>query len=162
MSDEHKDLYYHASFHEDHYDVIDETGAYNSQKPLYSIAGSSTYGSSHGQSKPVEVGDLGGGGNSTENPVTPNSSVSFSSSEAGGEEDSGKVKKESPPKGSEQDGGECSKKEGKTKKKGEKKQREPRFAFMTKSEVDHLEDGYRWRKYGQKAVKNSPIQGIAL
>lgn len=27
---------------------------------------------------------------------------------------------------------------------------------MTKSEVDHLDDGYRWRKYGQKAVKNSP------
>lgn len=22
--------------------------------------------------------------------------------------------------------------------------------------MDHLEDGYRWRKYGQKAVKNSP------
>lgn len=37
-----------------------------------------------------------------------------------------------------------------------KKEQEPRFAFMTKSEVDHLEDGYRWRKYGQKAVKNSP------
>jgi hypothetical protein len=36
-----------------------------------------------------------------------------------------------------------------------KREREPRFAFMTKSEVDHLEDGYRWRKYGQKAVKNS-------
>ena len=45
---------------------------------------------------------------------------------------------------------------GKGKKKGDKKQKEPRFAFMTKSEVDHLEDGYRWRKYGQKAVKNSP------
>lgn len=28
---------------------------------------------------------------------------------------------------------------------------------MTKSEIDHLEDGYRWRKYGQKAVKNSPF-----
>jgi len=28
---------------------------------------------------------------------------------------------------------------------------------MTKSDVDHLEDGYRWRKYGQKAVKNSPF-----
>ncbi|MBA0556304.1 hypothetical protein Golob_026417 [Gossypium lobatum] len=28
---------------------------------------------------------------------------------------------------------------------------------MTKSEVEHLEDGYRWRKYGQKAVKNSPF-----
>lgn len=33
--------------------------------------------------------------------------------------------------------------------------RQPRFAFMTKSEIDHLEDGYRWRKYGQKAVKNN-------
>ncbi|WOL15977.1 hypothetical protein Cni_G24759 [Canna indica] len=42
------------------------------------------------------------------------------------------------------------------KKKGQKRQREPRFAFKTRSEVDHLEDGYRWRKYGQKAVKNSP------
>ncbi|KAJ6811322.1 putative WRKY transcription factor 48 [Iris pallida] len=44
-----------------------------------------------------------------------------------------------------------------TKKKGQKRPREPRVAFMTKSEVDHLEDGYRWRKYGQKAVKNSPF-----
>ncbi|CAN6209130.1 unnamed protein product [Urochloa humidicola] len=38
-----------------------------------------------------------------------------------------------------------------------KRARQPRFAFMTKSNVDHLEDGYRWRKYGQKAVKNSPF-----
>ncbi|XP_028753609.1 probable WRKY transcription factor 48 [Neltuma alba] len=45
----------------------------------------------------------------------------------------------------------------KPKKKKQKKEREPRFAFMTKSEVDHLDDGYRWRKYGQKAVKNSPF-----
>lgn len=42
-------------------------------------------------------------------------------------------------------------------KKGQKRTRQPRFAFMTKSEIDHLEDGYRWRKYGQKAVKNSPF-----
>ncbi|XP_024988391.1 probable WRKY transcription factor 57 [Cynara cardunculus var. scolymus] len=46
---------------------------------------------------------------------------------------------------------------GKAKKKGPKRIRQPRFAFMTKSEIDHLEDGYRWRKYGQKAVKNSPF-----
>nr|AKA27902.1 WRKY protein [Salvia miltiorrhiza] len=46
---------------------------------------------------------------------------------------------------------------GKAKKKGQKRIRQPRFAFVTKSEVDHLEDGYRWRKYGQKAVKNSPF-----
>ncbi|CAM0905197.1 unnamed protein product [Alopecurus aequalis] len=41
--------------------------------------------------------------------------------------------------------------------KGQKRARQPRFAFMTKTEIDHLEDGYRWRKYGQKAVKNSPF-----
>ncbi|KAJ4826637.1 hypothetical protein Tsubulata_002243 [Turnera subulata] len=106
--------------------------------------------------KPMELGDLGGGNNSTETPATPNSSLSFSSSEAGGEDDRGKTKKEGQCKEPE-DGGECSdKKANKAKKKAEKRQREPRFAFMTKSEVDHLEDGYRWRKYGQKAVKNSP------
>ncbi|XP_052155083.1 probable WRKY transcription factor 24 [Oryza glaberrima] len=33
--------------------------------------------------------------------------------------------------------------------------RTPRFAFHTRSENDILDDGYRWRKYGQKAVKNS-------
>ncbi|KAJ0982033.1 hypothetical protein J5N97_010288 [Dioscorea zingiberensis] len=42
-------------------------------------------------------------------------------------------------------------------KKGQKRTRQPRVAFMTKSDIDHLEDGYRWRKYGQKAVKNSPF-----
>ncbi|CAM8976778.1 unnamed protein product [Rhodiola kirilowii] len=49
------------------------------------------------------------------------------------------------------------KKQLKAKKGNLKKQKQARFAFMTKSEVDHLEDGYRWRKYGQKAVKNSPF-----
>jgi hypothetical protein len=49
----------------------------------------------------------------------------------------------------------------KAKKKAEQRKKEPRFAFMTKSEVDHLEDGYRWRKYGQKAVRNSPYPRYA-
>nr|ACL54463.1 unknown [Zea mays] len=53
-----------------------------------------------------------------------------------------------------QEDGENSTKANRSKKKAEKRQ--PRVAFLTKSEVDHLEDGYRWRKYGQKAVKNSP------
>ncbi|KAF8399992.1 hypothetical protein HHK36_015865 [Tetracentron sinense] len=39
--------------------------------------------------------------------------------------------------------------------KGEKKIKKPRFAFQTRSQVDILDDGYRWRKYGQKAVKNN-------
>ncbi|MCL7026724.1 hypothetical protein MKW94_018783 [Papaver nudicaule] len=36
-----------------------------------------------------------------------------------------------------------------------RKLREPRFCFQTRSEVDLLDDGYKWRKYGQKVVKNS-------
>ncbi|XP_027351978.1 probable WRKY transcription factor 75 [Abrus precatorius] len=44
---------------------------------------------------------------------------------------------------------------GNNKKKGEKKVRKPRYAFQTRSQVDILDDGYRWRKYGQKAVKNN-------
>ncbi|KAG8365599.1 hypothetical protein BUALT_Bualt18G0122500 [Buddleja alternifolia] len=87
-------------------------------------------------------------------PATPNSSASSSSTEAApNDENSNKGRKKGKMA---EDGEESSKKEGKAKKKKEKKQREPRFAFMTKSEVDLLEDGYRWRKYGQKAVKNSP------
>lgn len=31
----------------------------------------------------------------------------------------------------------------------------PRVEFQTKSSEDLLDDGYRWRKYGQKSVKNS-------
>ncbi|KAI4365491.1 hypothetical protein MLD38_021471 [Melastoma candidum] len=31
-----------------------------------------------------------------------------------------------------------------------------RVSFRTKSEKDVMEDGYRWRKYGKKMVKNSP------
>lgn len=45
--------------------------------------------------------------------------------------------------------------EGSRKTKKKKKVRNPRIAFQTRSEVDVLDDGYRWRKYGQKAVKNN-------
>ncbi|XP_057960521.1 probable WRKY transcription factor 20 isoform X2 [Malania oleifera] len=34
--------------------------------------------------------------------------------------------------------------------------REPRVVVQTVSEVDILDDGYRWRKYGQKVVKGNP------
>nr|GEZ96778.1 reverse transcriptase domain-containing protein [Tanacetum cinerariifolium] len=40
-------------------------------------------------------------------------------------------------------------------RKGEKKIKKPKHAFQTRSQVDILDDGYRWRKYGQKAVKNN-------
>ncbi|KAJ4828090.1 putative WRKY transcription factor 51, partial [Turnera subulata] len=31
-----------------------------------------------------------------------------------------------------------------------------RVAFRTKSELEIMDDGFKWRKYGKKSVKNSP------
>ncbi|XP_019058487.1 PREDICTED: probable WRKY transcription factor 43 [Tarenaya hassleriana] len=39
--------------------------------------------------------------------------------------------------------------------KGKKARTKPRFVFRTRSDDNILDDGYRWRKYGQKSVKNS-------
>ena len=33
--------------------------------------------------------------------------------------------------------------------------REPRVVVQTASEIDILDDGYKWRKYGQKVVKGN-------
>lgn len=33
---------------------------------------------------------------------------------------------------------------------------EPKIVVQTRSEVDLLDDGYKWRKYGQKVVKGNP------
>ncbi|CAA0823550.1 Probable WRKY transcription factor 13 [Striga hermonthica] len=41
------------------------------------------------------------------------------------------------------------------KMKTRKRVREPRFCFKTMSDVDILDDGYKWRKYGQKVVKDT-------
>ncbi|KAG0564523.1 hypothetical protein KC19_8G117400 [Ceratodon purpureus] len=42
------------------------------------------------------------------------------------------------------------------KKGGVKRVREPRYAIKTRTDTEVMDDGYKWRKYGQKAVKNSP------
>ncbi|KAJ0765232.1 putative transcription factor WRKY family [Helianthus annuus] len=39
---------------------------------------------------------------------------------------------------------------------GTKTVREPRIVVQTTSDIDILDDGYRWRKYGQKVVKGNP------
>ena len=39
---------------------------------------------------------------------------------------------------------------------GSKTVREPRIVVQTMSDIDILDDGYRWRKYGQKVVKGNP------
>lgn len=33
---------------------------------------------------------------------------------------------------------------------------EPKIVVQTRSEVDLLDDGFKWRKYGQKVVKGNP------
>ncbi|XP_065860547.1 probable WRKY transcription factor 57 isoform X2 [Euphorbia lathyris] len=103
-----------------------------------SVSGDVTSSAGLGGSR---IGNFSGGGGGDVS--TPNPSVSSSSSEDPPEKSTGSDGK--PPE------------IPKVRKKGQKRIRQPRFAFMTKSEVDHLEDGYRWRKYGQKAVKNSPF-----
>ncbi|XP_024369760.1 uncharacterized protein [Physcomitrium patens] len=41
-------------------------------------------------------------------------------------------------------------------KKNVKTLRKPIYAIETRTDVDIMDDGFKWRKYGQKAVKNSP------
>ncbi|KAK9098630.1 hypothetical protein Syun_025675 [Stephania yunnanensis] len=39
---------------------------------------------------------------------------------------------------------------------GSRTVREPRVVVQTTSDIDIIDDGYRWRKYGQKVVKANP------
>ncbi|GFP78742.1 probable WRKY transcription factor 57 [Phtheirospermum japonicum] len=131
----------------------------SSDQDVYSILINNNNSNKNNSSPNNNLAELAGAGTSSttaENP--PISSASFSASETGVEEDSSNL--DLNPKLLSDNGDHDLKSKnssGKIKKKGEKKQRETRFAFKTKSEIDNLEDGYRWRKYGQKAVKNSPF-----
>ncbi|XP_022776773.1 probable WRKY transcription factor 57 [Durio zibethinus] len=131
----------------DHAEEIERFGELDRTDTRPDLAGNFSVSQSCGE----VAGGAGGSGSGTGlNPggaadvSTSNPSVSSSSSE-------------DPPEKSTGSGGKPPEIPSKVRKKGQKRIRQPRFAFMTKSEVDHLEDGYRWRKYGQKAVKNSPF-----
>ncbi|KAJ4877733.1 putative WRKY transcription factor 48 [Raphanus sativus] len=88
-------------------------------------------------------------------PMSPNSnSVSSSSKEVANDNIDKNVTLKDPEEGEQEQKG--TKPQLKAKKKNQKKAREARVAFLTRSDIDNLDDGYRWRKYGQKAVKNSP------
>ncbi|KAE9600861.1 hypothetical protein Lal_00011201 [Lupinus albus] len=125
---------------------------------FYNPSSTEVFSSIQCNQKPSELEDIIVGncidGSETLATTLNSSCITSSSTEAGAVEVSGKRKKDELDVRGE--GRESPKKRNKKKKKGEKKENEPRFVFMTKSEVDYLEDGYRWRKYGQKAVKNSP------
>lgn len=132
MSNERRDFYYHTPFLEDRHldakpppsihgfdpssymsltECLHGSVDYNSLAKAFGLSPSSSevFSSIDESSKPVEARDLDGGNSTDQIPATPNSSVSFSSSEAGGDEDSGKTKKEPQPENPE-DGGEYSNK----------------------------------------------------
>ncbi|CAK9271761.1 unnamed protein product [Sphagnum jensenii] len=118
----------------------------------------------------------GAGGASTR-PSTPNSSISSGSFSDGPEDDASKQipagllvgpsasssssKRKTPDRAMNENEDIQSPElkrpqSNKPRKKGPKRVREPRYAIQTRSDVEIMEDGYKWRKYGQKAVKNSP------
>jgi hypothetical protein len=39
---------------------------------------------------------------------------------------------------------------------GQRVLKKPKIVLQTPSDVDLLDDGYRWHKYGQKVVKGNP------
>jgi hypothetical protein len=69
--------------------------------------------------------------------------------------DTMKVETKTQPLRAEGGGSSGSESKVKSGQKGDKQIKKHRVAFQTRSQVDILDDGYRWRKYGQKGVKNS-------
>ncbi|XP_002988797.2 probable WRKY transcription factor 23 [Selaginella moellendorffii] len=114
------------------------------------------------------TGSLLGSGRGAIHPGTPNSSISSSSSDEPMEALHGGV----APKRRASDGGasldhydsarqqpqpqQQQQQATNPRRKGKKRSHQPRYAIQTKSDKEIMDDGYRWRKYGQKAVKNSP------
>ncbi|KAL3505611.1 hypothetical protein ACH5RR_030993 [Cinchona calisaya] len=115
---------------------------------------------SQSQPRPTLLPTLASNNNNapeSSSPATPNSSSISSSSSEAQNDDQQQNKILVSAGGEEEPDQDKTKKQLKAKKKNQNRQKEPRFAFVTKSEVDNLDDGFRWRKYGQKAVKNSPF-----
>lgn len=50
----------------------------------------------------------------------------------------------------------CAKKNIDVGSSSERKEVKDKVAFRTLSQIEILDDGYKWRKYGKKMVKNSP------
>ncbi|KAF8720102.1 hypothetical protein HU200_024881 [Digitaria exilis] len=114
------------------------------------------YKGAHNHPKPLSTRRNSSGGVPAEDQqhsgATPeNSSVTFGDDEAenasqrsdGDEPDAKRWKEDGENEGS--SGG-----------AGGKPVREPRLVVQTLSDIDILDDGFRWRKYGQKVVKGNP------
>ncbi|KAG0517614.1 hypothetical protein BDA96_09G104600 [Sorghum bicolor] len=135
-------------------------GAHNHPKPLSTRRNSSSGGVvAAGEEQQAAANSLsaaaaaaGGCGPEHSGATAENSSVTFGDDEAenashrsdGDEPDAKRWKQE--------DG----ENEGSSGGAGGKPVREPRLVVQTLSDIDILDDGFRWRKYGQKVVKGNP------
>ncbi|XP_010468965.1 PREDICTED: probable WRKY transcription factor 68 [Camelina sativa] len=88
----------------------------------------------------------------------PTTTPKSSSSEAVNEDHEKKRENEEEEEEEEEEQQHKTYKRFKTTKTSEKtKLKVSKVSFITKSEVLNLDDGYKWRKYGQKPVRNSPF-----
>nr|GEW66768.1 DNA-binding WRKY [Tanacetum cinerariifolium] len=121
-------------------------GSHNHPKPQSNKRSASSLGSSSsfGVGQMNDLRDQSNGSKHWEMVGTPeNSSVSIGDDEF--------VEDEAHAKRLKMD----SENEG-TSMEGSRTVREPRVVVQTISDIDILDDGYRWRKYGQKVVKGNP------
>ncbi|CAM6022350.1 unnamed protein product [Sphagnum balticum] len=102
---------------------------------------------------PATAGVAPRGRSTTMNPETPTSSLSLGSSSEG---DDDAERRSSSPDVNLLGSARVVSRNRPRKKGGAKRVREPRYAIKTRTDVDIMDDGFKWRKYGQKAVKNSP------
>ncbi|RLM98531.1 putative WRKY transcription factor 26 [Panicum miliaceum] len=124
-------------------------GAHNHPKPL-STRRNSSGGVAAAEDKQAasSLSQAAGCGPEHSGATPENSSVTFGDDEAengsqrsdGDEPDAKRWKEDGENEGS----------------SGGKPVREPRLVVQTLSDIDILDDGFRWRKYGQKVVKGNP------
>ncbi|PWZ16908.1 WRKY transcription factor WRKY24 [Zea mays] len=128
-------------------------GAHNHPKPL-STRRNSSGGVAAAEEQAANNSSLSGCGGPEHSggATAENSSVTFGDDEAengsqrsGGDEPDAKRWK-----------AEDGENEGSSGAGGGKPVREPRLVVQTLSDIDILDDGFRWRKYGQKVVKGNP------
>ncbi|KAG8085218.1 hypothetical protein GUJ93_ZPchr0010g10413 [Zizania palustris] len=130
-------------------------GAHNHPKPLSTRrnASSGCAGAAAAEDPSVILSATGAGQDQYSAATPENSSVTFGDDDAdntshrsdGDEPEAKRWKEDGDNEGSSGGGG-----------ANGKPVREPRLVVQTLSDIDILDDGFRWRKYGQKVVKGNP------
>ncbi|GMJ04651.1 WRKY DNA-binding protein 3 [Hibiscus trionum] len=117
----------------------------------------STGGSTGRNRRGKDIGSLNGNEGNSESATAEHSSGASDSEEVGGNELGGDDKDDDEPDPKRRS---IETRESET-ASSHRTVTEPRIIVQTTSEVDLLDDGYRWRKYGQKVVKGNPYPSNA-